>query len=597
MKNILFTQCLQNDFVKPLANEESLPNLLHIGHDESNRLVGQDPSTSPFLNFMKWAENNSSLDKIHIRDWHSPESSEQIKHLNQFGNHCIKNTIGADFIFSIKDTDSTTIIDSTTLNDFENTPLKDVLNHYSDQPIKAGIIGVWTEAKVLFLAYELSTRYPNFEIAICSALTASSSRSQHFHALEQIKRITGVKLINSIGAFIQYLGDSTAQEVVLPYNETLKINSNTDVSNNKEENQLIRYLFRDCKEISLNILDSGFSGNLVAGVNAIDLLGHKQVLHMIKIGPRDEMAKERTAFEQVEAVLGNNAPAIADYADLKTKGAIKYRYASMGSGKTSSFQKFYQNNGAIDKTKQYLNDTFIEKLGRLYHASYDDKHNLLEYYCFESKWANSVKHKIESLIGFCPDEKELSLPGDQSTENLYHFYKRKLDTIRPIVADFPFSFIHGDLNGANIVIDERENVWIIDFFHTHRGHVLKDFVKLENDLLYIYTPIDTLEELQQAYRFTDFILNQSDPFNLPHDLPESFTDTAFIKPYEILKHIRILAKEHIRRDHAYRKFQWLVPQLRYAVYTIGFDEPNKFQRIWALYTSCQLSSIILNNRT
>ena len=81
-----------------------------------------------------------------------------------------------------------------------------------------------------------------------------------------------------------------------------------------------------------------------------------------------------------------------------------------------------------------------------------------------------------------------------------------------MVGDYPFSFIHGDLNGANVIIDERDNVWLIDFFHTHRGHIFKDFAKLENDLLYIYTPIKSENDLTQAYAFTDFLLGVEHPF-------------------------------------------------------------------------------------
>ena len=41
---VLITQCLQNDFVKPLAPYTPLPNLLHVGHEEARRLMGDDPA-------------------------------------------------------------------------------------------------------------------------------------------------------------------------------------------------------------------------------------------------------------------------------------------------------------------------------------------------------------------------------------------------------------------------------------------------------------------------------------------------------------------------------------------------------------------------
>ena len=46
MSALLFTQCLQNDFVKPIGRFEPLPNRLHVGYAEALRLMGEDPAAS-----------------------------------------------------------------------------------------------------------------------------------------------------------------------------------------------------------------------------------------------------------------------------------------------------------------------------------------------------------------------------------------------------------------------------------------------------------------------------------------------------------------------------------------------------------------------
>jgi len=447
MTSLLITQCLQNDFVKPINPGEPLPNMLHVGHEESRRLIGDTPETSPIKRFMEWASNEVELFTVHIRDWHDPTDPIQANHLEQFGPHCIKDTEGAAFIFPTDGKTNPTIVDSTTLNDFEDTTLAEALSAYKNNPIRVGLIGVWTEAKILFLAYELSTRYPNFELAVCSALTASSSRSQHFLALQQLDRIVGVTVIDSIGEFVQFLGGEETPTQHRNFNQSLDISWDADINLDEETDQLIRYLFRDCQSIKLKVLDGGFSGNLVAGVNSTDAHGHTQTPHVIKIGPRAEMAKERTAFEQIERVLGNNAPAIAEYADGEAKGAIKYRYASMGSGKTRSLQQCFQSGESIDKLHSYLDTVFDQQLGRLYRAAVTEKHDLLDYYCFDSQWADSIKRKIEALIGECPDSGLLTLPGGIQASNLYQFYKEGLDQLPPMVGDYPIAFVHGDLNG------------------------------------------------------------------------------------------------------------------------------------------------------
>ncbi|WP_197473777.1 hypothetical protein, partial [Oleiphilus sp. HI0066] len=157
-------------------------------------------------------------------------------------------------------------------------------------------------------------------------------------ALQQLERLVGATVVNSIGEFIRFLGGTGTTITNKSIDTSLTIKTSGEMNLDPEYEFLIRYLFRDCQQLSLKILDGGFSGNLVAGSNSIDMHSHEQAPHVIKIGPRDLMAKERMAFEQIEQVLGNNAPAIAQYADSENLGAIKYRYASMGSGKTRSLQ-------------------------------------------------------------------------------------------------------------------------------------------------------------------------------------------------------------------------------------------------------------------
>jgi hypothetical protein len=49
MATVLITQCLQRDFVDPIGPHDPLPNLLHVGYSEANRLMGtnRQPARSP----------------------------------------------------------------------------------------------------------------------------------------------------------------------------------------------------------------------------------------------------------------------------------------------------------------------------------------------------------------------------------------------------------------------------------------------------------------------------------------------------------------------------------------------------------------------
>jgi nicotinamidase-related amidase len=587
-QSILITQCLQNDFVKPIGRHDPLPNLLHIGHDEARRLMGETPDEGPVTRAMKWAcaQSPEKLAIIHIRDWHDPRDPKQAEHLRQFGNHCLRDTEGARFAFPDLPAGAQhpTIIDSLTLNDFIGTNLADALSPFAGKPVKIGLIGVWTEAKISFLAYELRTRYPEFHLAVCSALTASSSRAQHFVALDQLEKILAVPAYPSLGEFIEFLGAEKIELTTPRAGSGVLLEFENKIELPETDRQLLQYLFRDSRSVKLRPLTGGYSGNLILGSQSADMFGHKQAPHVVKIGPLAPIGRERAAFERIESVLGNNAPRITDFADLGERGAIKYRYAAMGSGSSSTFQKLFCDGLPMEKVQAILRAVFVEQLGKFYAAASREKCDLLDYYSFGPKWAPRVREKVEAVLGRPTAGETLRFETGQEFPNPCLFYERDLPSLSADRADMAFfSYVHGDLNGANIIVDRHENVWLIDFFHTHRGHVLKDFIKLENDLLYIFTPVGNEIEFAEALSLSRHLLCVRD---LAKPLPP-FEPTGkspqFQRAFETVAFLRSLYPECVRSDP--NPLPLLIGQLRYAIHTLSFHESNVWQKQWALYTA------------
>lgn len=594
---ILFTQCLQNDFASLLDKYDPLPNALHVGYAEANRLLGEMAEHGPVYSLIDWAYHTKrdSLEIIHIRDWHSATSPDQKDHLIQFGPHCIENSKGAEFVFQSRidqDPSRHYIVNASGLNDFIDTNLDEILQPYKGKKIKVGITGVWTEAKVTFLCYDLKTRYPEFEIAVCSALTASSSLSMHFIALDQLKHILGVNIFPSIGSFTQFLTGSQPdlEKKISTHSRVsanhLKLDPKYPIS--ETDKKILLYLFRDCKEAEFKTLDGGFSGNVVIKTKAIDLFGHTQVPCVVKIGNRDLIAKERTSFERIQEVLGNNAPSIVDFCELGDRGAIKYRYAAMLDGNVRTFQKMFGANNDYSAIDRVLDTVFKHQLGRLYEASSIEKLNLLEYYDFQTKYSKSVRSRVESLIGKPADGDQIEITSELFAINPCKFYEEDLLTLTEYNAvNHNLAYVHGDLNGANIILDAQDNVWLIDFFHTHRGHNIRDLMKLENDILYIFTKIETMTELKEAIHLTEILLAQEDlGIPLPFEIPETIKNEKLQKAYRVIAKLRSFYPDLIKLDRD--PYQLHVGLLRYAMHTLSFDESNELQRKWALNTGCCL---------
>jgi protein-tyrosine phosphatase/nicotinamidase-related amidase len=590
---VLFTQCLQNDFVQPLGRYDVVPNRLHVGFAEALRLMGETPSEGPIARLMHWAAGTSDdvLRVIHIRDWHDEADPAQHAHLQRFGSHCVADSPGAAFVFAdaISADKHVALVDTLTLNDFSGTILEQTLAPFADEPVRAGVVGVWTDAKVSFLCYELTTRYPKMEVAVCSALCASSSRQRHFEALDQLDRILGVRVIDSLGEFIDWLGGAESAAPLLGLHEKHPQIVGADVQLSLTDTELVRYLFRDTKVVNLSVLDGGFSGNIVAAAQGTDLHGHEQVPHVVKIGPRASMGTERASFERVQQVLGNNAPAITDFADFEERGAIKYRYASMGGAFATTLQKEVQRGMPLDEVQGVLDAVFQEQLGRFYRAAREESGDLLEHYGFAAKWASEVRQRVEQILGGPAAGAMLEIVHGVSVPNICRFYEETLVHLPRRPRDVFFqAWVHGDLNGQNIILDAHKNVWLIDFFHTRRAHVLLDLLKMENDLLYIWTPVADEKALRAAMSVTDLLLAVEDlaaPLPAAHDLPPEL-----VRTWSILSMLRSYFGPLVHSDRDPLRAN--VGLMRYAVHTLGFDECTPWQKRWALYAACKFAALV-----
>jgi protein-tyrosine phosphatase/nicotinamidase-related amidase len=582
MISVLITQCLQRDFVDPIRALDPPPNLLHVGHAEALRLLGPDPIAGPVAQLMTWAREQppEELAILHIRDWHDPDDARQKDHLDTFGAHCLRGTPGARLVLDLDDDVGQRphehTVDALTLNDFEGTDLAarlaQVKARAGGQPVRVGVVGVWTEAKVSFVLYDLKTRMGIDALATCSALTASASRAQHFNALEQLRRILGVEVFDSVGAFAQWLAPGSAPRLARApsrFGVAVEVQGAPPLS--VAERDIVAHLYRDSKQVSLAPLSGGFSGALVFQATSIDAFSHEQAPSVLKLGPHALIASERVAFERVEEVLGNSAPSVRGFVDFGERAGIKYSFASMGHGAVRTLKTLFDRGTPVDRLEGILRDVFDAILGRLYAAASYERCPALEHYGFSTEHVPKVKSALAAIDS-----------ASDAGARLLAFYERFLAEPRPPREAFHFvSYVHGDLNAANVLIDARDNVWIIDFFHTSRGHVLKDVAKLENDLCYILTPLATRAELAEALLVTRALRQVADLREpLPESPPEGVHVPSLVRCWRCLRVLREVAGRLCREDR--HPLQLQVALLRYAAQTLGFEESSPLQKQWAL---------------
>ncbi len=592
---MLITECLQRDFVDPIGRYDAAPNQLHVGHIEAVRLLGEDPATGPLAQLMDWAKlvPPDEIDVVHIRDWHDPDDPAQRDHLETFGEHCVRGTVGAHLVLGLDELAAERpnhhIVDSLTFNDFEGTELERLLAPVvadAGDALRVGVVGVWTEAKVSFLLYELKTRLGIDRLATCSALTASASRAQHFNALSQLERLLGVECFDSVAEFADWLRPGARLRLPTPrvgVDPDIEVGA---VGLTAEDRAIVAHLFRESRSVVLDALGGGFSGATVFRTTSTDVLGHSQAPAVVKIGPNRDIARERVAFERVEEVLGNNAPQVRGFVDLGERAGLKYSYAAMGRAGVHTLKELFDSGESVEVLEQVITMAFDEVLGPLYAASRYERLPILAAYDFAPTWAPSIRERVAALVAD-PETDHLQLRGGIEVPNVCRFYEDFLANERLPDAEHHYvSYVHGDLNAANILRDDRGNVWVIDFFHSRQDHVLKDLAKLENDLLYILTPV-TDDDLPQAVALSRALLDVGD---LQAPLPEvvpGVTAPALVRAWRLVRLLRQIVGRLCREDRD--PLQLHVALLRYAVHTLGFDESSPTQKLWALATAGLLS--------
>lgn len=590
---LLLTQCIQEDFVGPIGPHEPLPNALHIGHAESLRLLGRDPTVGPLASLMHWARRQPSeaLAILHLRDEHDRADPAQAAHLRFFGEHCLAGSPGARLVLDLDRArrPDEGQVSAQTLNDFVGTDLEARIRALG--PTRVAVIGVWTDAKVSFLLYELATRCGIAELATCSALTASVSRAQHLQALDQLRRVLGVRVFDSVGELCAWLSPEgeALHPPPLPEGPGPRLEGE---ALEEGDLRLARLLYRDATRVELQTLGGGFSGARVYRARAWDALGHGLAPTVLKLGPRGLIASERRAFEQVEGILGNDAPAVRGFVEAGERGGLKYAFAAMGSGRVRTFKQLYEDGTPLAELEALLESVFDGVLGRFAAAAQAEVLPLLRHYTFDARWAPGVRRRVRELLGAEPSPEWRLLDGRPGAHPA-RLYEADLDALdRALGVLHAVSWIHGDLNGANILRDAVGNTWLIDWAHAQRGHAIRDLLKFENDLLYLMTPLRDEDELRQAVALSGALLDVAD---LRAPLPEAPAEVrapALRRAWELLRWLRSRVALRVGDDRA--PAQVTIGLLRYAVHTLGFDEASPLQKRWALQAAAGLTHALLS---
>ncbi|MEI8359540.1 MAG: phosphotransferase, partial [Deltaproteobacteria bacterium] len=103
-----------------------------------------------------------------------------------------------------------------------------------------------------------------------------------------------------------------------------------------------------------------------------------------------------------------------------------------------------------------------------------------------------------------PDAPRLECPAlDRDLPNSYWFLRHRWDALAGHVEHWAASITHGDLNLNNILFDERNNIYVIDFSETRIRNVASDFARLEPLVMLQWTRIAGAADAENVLRAID----------------------------------------------------------------------------------------------
>jgi FixJ family two-component response regulator len=223
---------------------------------------------------------------------------------------------------------------------------------------------------------------------------------------------------------------------------------------------------------------------------------------IVKIARTEKIKKEIERFNKYikGRLVGKHNPVLESHVELWDIGGIKLSYVGSIEETFANFVSVQPIEKIIQSLEHFFAHTWSD-----HYSKAKDKSNasLFSLYCdvWDRDWVNRANAFI------------MPNPSDSMDQVLWEKAKiyNPLDWLKMIVEnegnqndpsmikETRIAITHGDLHADNLLIDDSQHGWVVDFERSGEGHALQDFIELESDII---TRIAcTREEFPAFYHF------------------------------------------------------------------------------------------------
>jgi ActR/RegA family two-component response regulator len=349
-----------------------------------------------------------------------------------------------------------------------------------------------------------------------------------------------------------------------------------------ELRELFRRLFFRCASIVVTPLSRGYSGAGVISVRPVYADSGVGACLVVKFGDRVQITREYANFKKyVEAFIGHGrTTGLIEVRYTPRLGGILYTFLGTDVEQLASFETFYRQHD-VAEIEAVIDDLFNVTCARWYAnrsaiAPMDLVAEYLAMFEVDSLEALGNGVFIGSLKRY-RQRRRLDIPG-VPVDNLPNPIDALSD--QSLIFVTSRSVTHGDLSAENILIDASGRTWLIDFYRTGPGHILRDCVELEAVVKLLLLDVDDMGsryELEHALaKMSTFDQVQ----HMPDKLDGAVADVQ--KAYAVVRKIRRIARQLAQTYNAVDFSEYQVGLVLHSLNVARFLSLPVEQRVHAL---------------
>lgn len=356
---------------------------------------------------------------------------------------------------------------------------------------------------------------------------------------------------------------------------------------------IARRLYSDASRVMLEPLTGGFSPAQPFRATAEDMQGRRMLPTVFKVGPEELVKREQEAHRQyVEKYILNNSTAImGSYSSQGCRG-ICYNFVGIG-GPESRLEwmgKVYRQKSAGEVIALF-DRLFTSVLKPWYGQPRLKELHLYQEHVNAFGFFPDLFADARAVSGVPADEPELDCPWlGRRLPNPFHFLREQYPLRREQPRLWYEGICHGDLNLQNILLDEKENLYVIDFSETGLRNIVADFARLEPILKFETTRLENEADLGELIRFEEGLARAGSLDEQP-PLQYDGSDPAVAKAYQVILRLRQYARQVVVFENDL--VPYLLAILEWTFPVVSYRSANALGKKLALFSAALMVEQIM----